>query len=322
MGSTPELDNLCAARQGVEFLRKHFLDNVHQGYFWSTREDGVVLDDRKYLHAQLMVLTALSKFVRASGDASARMDAFSLLETIKQKARDNVTGRGGWLEHFTRDWKLITEDYGPIGKHGTKTINTFIIFVDALLELYRATDDASVRILLEEVLKTETPRFTPPNPLNSRATINLEGEVILQGTEDIAHIVEAVWLVVDAQSTLGLPVSWELFDTYMTFANDNIDPGTGGITSVDKRLPWWAQAEYLAAFALSKSLRGTVGNVPSLIRLLDLALCKFEDVSDGIWIEEVDSDGNVIDSRKQHRWKAGFHTLRGLINFHEAFSEI
>lgn len=320
MGSTPDMDNLGAAKTGIDFLNAHFRDEVFGGYFWSSNESGIVFDDRKYLHAQLMVLTALSKFVSASGDSSVRKDAFRLLDTIKGRARDNVTGRGGWLEHFTREWRLITMGAGPIGAHGTKTINTFIIFVDALTELHKccATFDARVSSLLLEVLRTEAPRFITPDLLNSRAEIALNGKVTVSGTDDIAHLIEAVWLIIDANSTLGEPLDWGLFDKYMAHANENIDPGTGGITSRGG-IPWWAQAEYLASFSLRKSLRRNVKNSLGLVRLLDLIVCNFVDISDGIWIEAVDGDGKVVDGRKQHRWKAGFHAVRGMRNFASAF---
>lgn len=306
-----------AAKQGVDFLLSYFLDKEFGGYFWSTNDDGVVTDYRKYLQGELMVLAALSKYYTVTNEYRARLAAFALLDTIKQKARD--TTNGGWYEHFTRDWVLLSEGSGPIGTQGRKTIGTTLTFVTSLTDLLRATGDQSVAALLTEIIQNEVPKFITSNPDNANLELNLDGSVAVSAGNEYGALVETVWLMLDAQTALEVALDWNLFDTYMTYADANSDPGTGGIIA-DGGLTWWAQAEYLSSFAFTISKRGPVETTVPLTKLLNFIVCNFMDLDNGIWFDEVDSQGNVIDGREAYMWKVGFHETRAMIGFGSANS--
>lgn len=282
------------------------------GYYWSTDADGVVTDDRKYLQGQLTTLAALSKYYSITYDHRARRMAFALLDVIQEKARDAADG--GWYEHFTRDWIPLTEGEGPIGTQGRKTIGAVIIFVQSLTDLLNATGDESVATLLTEIIQNEVPKFITPEPENAIMELTLNETVVSTAGNEAGAPIETVWLTLDGQIALGTDPDWDLFDKYMAFGEANRVPGTGGIIA-DGGLVWWGQAEFLSAFSFTISRRGPLETTSTLKELLDLIVCSFVNVDDGIWFDEVDSEGNVIDSREAYEWKVGFHETRAMTAF-------
>ena len=71
----PQRDYLDDARLGYEFIRDHFQDTVHGGYFMSTDLKGNPVERRKTLYAQSFVIYAFLEYHKASADPRARSAA-------------------------------------------------------------------------------------------------------------------------------------------------------------------------------------------------------------------------------------------------------
>lgn len=82
---------------------------------------------------QLGAVYALTEYYHASGDPSALQSAEELIVILLEKAKDTVTGLGGFLEDFTKDWVLISTGSGPLGQHGLKSANSIMHMVHTFM---------------------------------------------------------------------------------------------------------------------------------------------------------------------------------------------
>ena len=57
---------LPIAKQGVDFLIKHFWDDEHTGWFWTTERDGTPANRSKLCYGQSFAIYALSEYSMAS----------------------------------------------------------------------------------------------------------------------------------------------------------------------------------------------------------------------------------------------------------------
>ncbi|MCX7885774.1 MAG: AGE family epimerase/isomerase, partial [Verrucomicrobiae bacterium] len=148
--STPQHDYLKAARHGHRFLMKHFYDHANGGYFWRTDLAGEPLKEHKFVYGQAFVIYALVEYHRASGDNSALQRAMELYGALQKHAHDKA--HGGWLEHFTRDWKPLPlrDPSAEAEVAGLKSGNAHLHLMEAFTELYCVTGNGDVRRALEE----------------------------------------------------------------------------------------------------------------------------------------------------------------------------
>jgi mannobiose 2-epimerase len=159
--STDQRSYLDAAEQGHRFLRDHFLDRRRGGYFWKTEPSGRLISDVKNLYAEVFVIHALVELHRASRRPEPLQEAMDLYQTLQRHAHD--ARHGGWLEHFTRRWRLITKRTpgADIEVPGLKSANAHLHLMEAYTELYDATRDEGVKRSLAEAVEINTRHFFP-----------------------------------------------------------------------------------------------------------------------------------------------------------------
>jgi mannose/cellobiose epimerase-like protein (N-acyl-D-glucosamine 2-epimerase family) len=145
--ATGEPADLAAARQGFDFLRRHFRDRRNGGWHWKTARDGTLLDDGKVVYGHAFVIYALSEYGRTAGDAEAIALAVETYEELQANALD--TRHGGWFENLEADWSQP-----PGGEHAgdRKTLNTHMHVLEALTTLVQATGSPVHRRRLEECI--------------------------------------------------------------------------------------------------------------------------------------------------------------------------
>jgi mannobiose 2-epimerase len=329
----PKRDYLEAARHGYRFLLDKFRDPEHGGYYWKTDLDGRPVNDRKYLYGEAFVVYALVEYYRASGDAEALRHARDLFQTLQRRCHD--PRHEGWGEHFERDWRLITQQDGRIEVEvaGLKSANAHLHWMEALAELYDATQDGVVRQALVEALRLNATWFYPPDPGRSCFHRNPDGSVVTDPKSaglSYGHNVEFAWLMIRAEEVLGQPPSWAHFDAILGHALQyGYDHARGGLynrgaddqpaTDTDK--VWWSQSEMMAA--LTDGLRhqpnaAYTAALDSLIRFLRSYQIR---TADGIWLESLAADGTPKSTAKAHNWKANYHDVRALVKFIDAFGE-
>lgn len=324
---------LKAAEHGYRFLLEHMLDRENGGYFWSTDLTGKPVGDRKIMYGESFVIYAFVEYYRASGDKTALRHAMDLYHLIQQKAYDRQ--HGGWIEHFTREWKpVLTHDAQIIVEvGGYKSANMHLHLMESLTELYEATRDPEVKTSLEEAVLINGTYFYPKDPGQSCFHRQLDWKPVTDPKSaglSYGHNVEFAWLMARSKQVLGRPVPWDHFDAHLKHAlKYGYDHQRGGLYSrgfdnqpaTDTDKVWWIQSEMLAA--LTDGLKHKKN--PEYSRALDSLLAfivKYQaDPKDGIWLDTVTAEGKPKSTGKAHNWKANYHDVRAIVKFVEAFQK-
>lgn len=99
--SDAQRNYLRAADGGVEFLRRHFRDPVHGGYYGAVDAAGAPRNERKMMYGQAFVIYALVEHHRASSNSSSLAEARNLFAAIDRYARDRRHGAGSSISSAT-----------------------------------------------------------------------------------------------------------------------------------------------------------------------------------------------------------------------------
>ena len=330
--STAERDYLKVAEHGYRFLIGKFLDQKNGGYFWTTDLNGKVLNARKFLYAQAFVIYGLVEYYRASNDNEALRYATALYRDLQQRAYDRKNG--GWLEHFTGDWKPILQ---PTSKDavevaGYKSANAHMHLMEALTELYESTLDKEVKQSLDEALRLNCTYFYPKEAGRSCLHRHSDWKAVADRRSSrlsFGHNVEFAWLMIRSQKVLGRPPAWDHFYALLNHAlKYGYDHERGGLyncgeddkpaSQTDKI--WWSQAEMVAALTDALVQNPNAEYEIALKKLLDFVTTFMTDRSSGVWFDTVTAEGRLKKDGKAHNWKANYHDVRAMVKFIEAFS--
>jgi len=325
-------DYLAAAAHGVRFLRDHLRDSEHGGYFWSVDLDSKVRDARKRVYGQAFVIYALVEYHRAAKDPVALADALRLFQVLQQRTYD--AGRGGWLEHFERNWTPMRprDPESIVEIAGMKSANTHLHLMEALTELFLETKDPTVKAALAEALDRNQRYFYPPDAARSAFHCHPDWTVVTEVSSaglSYGHNVEFAWLMIQAERALGRDPSWPHFHNLLRHTLDHgtdavrggiYNRGVGNKPASDTRKVWWVQAEMFPA--LTFGLQHQPDNAryaDALGKLILWCQSRQTDPKSGIWLDTVSATGVPEATGLAHNWKANYHDVRGLMLFAEAF---
>ena len=327
----PARDYLKAAGQGYRFLRTHFLDPDHGGYFWKTDLAGQPVHDCKFLYGQAFVVYAFVEYYRASGDRGALEGAMDLYRDIQRRLHDRENG--GWFEHAGRDWQLLApgDPRGQVEVVGYKSANAHLHWMEALAELYDASRDAAVRQSLEEVLRLNRDYFYPADPGRSCFHRRRDWQPVTDPASaglSYGHNVEFAWLMLRAEQVLGQTLSWAHFRAHLDHALKHgydhergglYNRGTGDQPASQTDKIWWVQSEMLAALTDALAHQPRAEYTLALEQLLRFVDNHLTDPKDGVWIDTVTAEGRPKSTAKAHSWKANYHDVRALVKFVNTF---
>jgi mannobiose 2-epimerase len=326
-------DYLKAAAQGYRFLIEHFLDKEYGGCFWKTDLAGRPVKLHKFVYGESFVIYALVEYHRASGDKEPLRHAMELYRTLQKRAYDPK--RGGWVEHFTRDWTplALRDPAGEVEVAGLKSANTHLHLMEALTELYEVTRDKDVRKSLEESLRLNMKYFYPLDAAKSCFHRNPDWSAVTDPRSaglSYGHNVEFAWLMVRAEEVLGRKPSWKHFYAHLDHAlKVGYDREHGGLyhrgiadqAPFDTTKVWWVQAEMIAAFTDALRHKPDAAYEAALAKTLEFVARHMTDPKDGVWVDSVLADGQPRNTSKAHNWKANYHDVRALVKFVEAFGK-
>ena len=324
-------DYLKAAQQGYEFLEKHFLDPQYGGYYWTTDLGGKPLDQRKIVYGESFVMYAYVEYYRASGDKKALEQALKLYRVLQKRAHDEKFG--GWIEHFERDWTPIVQPGAAVivEVSGRKSANTHLHLMEALTELYAASQDAEVKKSLAEALRINSTYFYPMDVSKSAFHRHFDWQPTTERSSaglSYGHNVEFAWLMLRAEKALGQPLSWSHFDAELNHAlKYGYDRERGGLYSrgfdsqpaTDTDKIWWVQAEMLAALTDGLGHEPNAQYSDALDKLLAFVRKYQAAPADGVWLDTVTAEGKPKVTAKAHNWKANYHDVRAMVKFIQAF---
>ena len=327
-------DYLRAAEHGYRFLVGRMLDRDHGGCFWRVDRGGLPLDVTKHLYGQVFAIYGLCEYHRASGDAAPLAHAATLFRTVQEHLRD--CAHGGWIEHLGSDFASLphgttTVEAGFDHVAGRKTAGAHLHWMEALAELADLTNDDAVRDALGEVVKMNTsvffarPSGAPEDVMSDWRPIQRDGAV----DSHYGHNLEFGWLLLRAEHVLGIAPSIELLRALVAHAlRHGFDWQRGGFFTkgFDHRPPpstdklWWVQAEGLAALTQVVAMKEADDHFERALRLLLRWIWRHQRRRDGIWLWSTDSRGRPRNTTKAGSWKAGYHEVRAMCRFIDAFS--
>jgi cellobiose epimerase len=316
-----------AARHGFRFLADRMWDAEHGGFVWEVDETGTrVLEPHKHLYGQAFALYGLAEYYRASQDREALQLAERLFALMEERAYDRR--HGGYIEFFARDWSApppgATAYLGP--PNDAKRMNTHLHLLEAFTTLYLAAPSPLVRERLLELVTIQTnavvrkrlgactdeyrPDWTP--------VLTPEAARVSYG-----HDIENIWLVADAIDALGrsnaplVDLYRALFTYSRTHGYDERDGGfydSGPFDApADRRDKiWWVQAEALVSALTMYRLTGDRHYADVFTQTWRWTHTRQTDWTNGEWFEIVGVDGTPRGG-KAHRWKAGYHNGRALV---------
>ncbi len=304
-----------AAERGYAFLRRHYPDPVHGGWFFRATEDGVPTDRSKDLYAHAFVLFALAWLHRAF----AAPDAIALAGATYDTLRTRMAAPGGGF------WDRAGEDWQP--DRTLRRQNPHMHLLEALLALHEATGDpawlaeadALVRLFLDRFFDAPTGtlgeyfgRDWAPHPD--------QGHVVEPG-----HHYEWVWLlhryraqggtlaVFDAGEALFATARRHGFDAAHGGIHDQIDRAGRPLVAT-RRI--WPVTEAIKAHLVRREA-GYPVPAEEPARLIAHLFADFLDPAPHGWVETCTREGqptqvNLPGSTPYHLFLAAAETARAI----------
>jgi len=298
-----------AAEHGVTFLREHFADRVHGGWIWQCRRDGSVDDDAKVTYGHAFVIFALAEYAHTFDRSDAADTARRTVEDLQQHMRDGAVW--GFWTRATRDWRPETQ---------RRSQNPHMHLLEALLSLYRATEDERVLGLAEGICRFARDSFVHPEHgcLEelfasdwSRLADNQAAPV------EAGHQFEWAWLL-NRAADLGADPSFrglaeKLLGWGVRYGWDNQRGGVfnqcdrhGRPLQTDKT--YWVQSEALRAMFYVARGGGQL-DARVLQTTADFVWQYCADHEHGGWFATVDRRGSPVNADKGGLWKLDYHVV-------------
>lgn len=244
------------ADHAFEFMKNYCFDKENGGVYWSLNYDGSVNDSTKHTYNQAFAVYALSSYYEASQKEEAKELAFSLVDIIENKCRDE----GGYLEAFTVDFgPESNEKLSENGVLATRTMNTLLHVFEAYTELYRVTKDSKTAERLKAMLSCFYEKVY--NKERHRLEVFFDDDYkSLIDLHSYGHDIEAAWLIDRGMDVLGnaLEGEWREKTAFMTediaqnvlkLAYDRNSLMCENENGVDNQLRiWWVQCEAIIGF--------------------------------------------------------------------------
>jgi mannobiose 2-epimerase len=218
------------ADRSLSFLRERFYDPLRLGWYYLVSAEGLPLNRQKHLYGQSYVIYGLSEYFLAFGDEEALRLALDTFGVIDRFGHDGQWR--GYRESFSEAWRPIPQhpDYGVSGDQ--KTMNTHLHLLESFTNLYRASQDATVKSRLEELidvcantiidarrgcaLQYFEPDWTPlPSPIS------------------YGHDIELSWLLAEAGDACGIRHASSIRELSLLLARavarNGLDRENGGV---------------------------------------------------------------------------------------------
>jgi len=312
----------------LKFLRDHFWDKEHGGYYNMVSRDGRPTDTTKLLNPMSYTMEGLAEAAVAFHDPSAAQEALELFRTIDKVAHDSTYG--GYRMAFTPDWQNI-EDYKPqpyAGSFGRKSMDWHLGVLEALATLYDVTGDPTVRARLEEMLDIFTEKIIDVDKGYSHLFFTREWKPYDPegGTPQSTYglDLEASWLIMESAKLVGRVndpktrrVVLAIVDHSLRVGFDNenggiygVGPAEGPVT--DKSKMWWQQMDGMTAFLNAYQMTGSPKYWDAFEKQARFVKDKMVDHEYGEVYTSIEADGSV-QSEKVGPWKAPYHVTRAFL---------
>lgn len=310
----------AAARGLYRYVVDKFVDAEHGGLVWSVGPAGEQRSARKQVYAQAFAVYAFSAYAGAFDDREARGRALALAALVEARAWES--GKGGYVEAFSRDWSAIDDwRLSERDLNAPKTMNTHLHVLEAMTALHRLAGNDFTAATLAKNIDLFIERFIAPRGAHVSLFYDMDW-VDRCGDESYGHDIEASWLLCEAASALDDKARLAAARVHALrlaeAALGALDEDGGlvyerGEAGLDARRHWWPQAEALVGFYNAYELTGekryeaAAAGVWAFIRQHQI------DRANGEWFWFSAADKGAPNPYKAGFWKGPYHNGRAMM---------
>ena len=323
-------------RQGLEFLFKHYQDNVYGGYYWIVEEDGQVKDDHKIIYGHSFLIYGLAEYALLSGDEEITMEACRIFDFLQKKVADTV--HGGYFEHFDRKMNL-NKSHKDFPVH--KSLDVHMHLMEAFTTLYELTGDNQHKEALLDVIELIFEKMVDPKAGTGISMFTRDWDPIPNVELDTVwgrdrfddggkpiditsygHNIELAWLYLHALHVLEISPQNHISRLAPIFKHTNthgVDWKYGGLyvegktqgPPTERTKEFWQQAEGMVGFLDAYQLTGDPTYWEAFVNIHDFIFNHMINWDQGDWYALLDEDGSIIWDYMGTSWKVFYHTVRG-----------
>jgi N-acylglucosamine 2-epimerase len=298
-----------ACTHGIDFLRKHAVDDDGRMFFQVT-EDGRPLRKRRYVFSEAFGAMAFGAYAQATGDEQAATEARRLFDLF--------------VKFSTEDGHIppkVNPDTRP-----TEGIGPYMIMINMGQMLRESLGDDSFNATIDMAIEKIRTTFLKPELGAVMETVGAEGEVIdhFDGRMlNPGHSIEAAWFIMEEGRIRGdaalVKMGAQMLDWMWERGWDREHGGILYFVDLygkpvqeywhDMKF-WWNHCETIIATLLAYELTGDEKYAEWHRQVHDWSYAHFPDAEHGEWFGYLHRDGTVSSSLKGNLWKGPFHLPR------------
>ena len=309
------------ADRAFSFLRERFYDPARLGWYYLVSAEGSPLNKQKHLYGQSFVIHGLSEYFLAFGNEEAlrlALETFGVMDGFGHDSRWR-----GYGESFSEEWRPIPQhpDYGISGDR--KTMNTHIHLLESFTNLYRASNDATVKNRLEELIDLCANTITDTKRQCAFQFFEHDWTP-LHSPASYGHDIELSWLLTEAADVGEISNASSFHEISLSLARgvvrNGLDQENGGVVyegdeegrATGEQKVWWVQAEALVGFLNAYALSGDESFMDAFSNVEEWVFARQVDRECGEWHQEITPEGKYR-GEKGSLWKTPYHTARACI---------
>jgi len=302
---------LTLANRAQRYFLDHFIDKEYGGSYYTVTATGEPLDNNKQSYQNAFAIYGLSEHYRATGNKESLDAAISIYRKMIEHAWDPVNG--GFIESFTREWKMIEIPY-------PKQMNNNLHCLEALTNLYRVWKDEGLRKYLEQEIDVMSHKVLNQKRWHEELFFTMDW-VNQKDVDSYGHDIEFSWLLVEAAEVLGDEAI--LKDTQRIAVNLARVQLKEGINAngammyekadghLDGRFSWWPQNETVVGFLNAWQISGDRTFLDAAVRNWQWIKTYMIDYEHGEWYGNVTADlTQVKRGVKADQWRCPYHNSR------------
>lgn len=307
------------ANRAFEYIKKHLIDPVNGGTYWSLDTSGNKLDGRKQIYGLAFAIYGFSEYYKISKNPEALEIAKKLYLVIEKHSFDHKSN--GYFEAFAEDWSALSDmRLSDKDLNSTKSMNTHLHILEAYTNLYAIFPDKQLADKIENLLEIFDKKIIDPTLGQLNLFFDDDWNSLSQ-RYSFGHDIEASWLLLD--SALAIQKN-EIIEKWKEKAIQiaeiilkNINPD-GSLyheidlenMHIDKHREWWVSAEAMVGFVNAYKLTNDKRYLNAVFRFWDFVKIHIRDSEMGEWRWGVLDNYSKMEEDKIGFWKCPYHNFR------------
>jgi mannobiose 2-epimerase len=312
-------EHLAVAKRAFDYINEQFIDDQYGGVYWSVAANGQPADTKKQIYAQAFTIYGMAEYYSVTKETAVLESAIRLYQNIERYSFDNENG--GYLEAFTRDWKLIDDQRLSLkDANEKKTMNTHLHIIEAYTGLYQIWPDEGLAGKIRDLIG-----YFENYLIDGYGHLVLfldENWKIKSDTVSYGHDIEASWLLLEAAEVLHdetLINRIKLLSVKVAAAsaeglnndgslNYEFEPSINHLVA---ERHWWVQAEAVVGYYNAFKVTGKPHFFNKATKVWNYTRGCIIDQHNGEWFWGLNPDGTLMKGYgKAGFWKCPYHNSR------------